>query len=77
MRLPSPKWVSSHFTSLAAQIALALDTQGLAKVEVAGPFLNFTRDDALIQRVARDVLLAGDAFGRARKPSGRSMIERP
>jgi arginyl-tRNA synthetase len=59
---------------LAQLIASAIDTQGLGKVEVAGPFINVTLDDALVQGVAREVLLAGDAFGRARKPSGRKVM---
>jgi arginyl-tRNA synthetase len=59
---------------LATLIASALDLQGLASVEVAGPFLNFTLADALIQRVAREVLLAGDAFGRAATPTGRKVM---
>src|SRR5687767_4907211 len=53
---------------LAALIAAAFDPHGFAKIEVAGPFLNFTLDDARVQAVARAVLLAGDAFGRAAKP---------
>lgn len=56
-----------------------VDTEGIvAKVDVAGPgFLNFTLKPAVIQEVAREVLRAGDAFGRrAPKSTGkRVMVE--
>lgn len=56
-----------------------VDTEGIvAKVEVAGPgFLNFTLKEQVIQQVARDVLSAGETFGRrAPKSTGkRIMVE--
>lgn len=56
-----------------------VDTEGIVeKVEVAGPgFLNFTLKPKVIQAVAREVLQAGDAFGRrAPKSTGkRVMVE--
>lgn len=56
-----------------------VDKEGIvAKVEVAGPgFLNFTLNQNVIQQVARDVLSAGEAFGRrAPKSTGkRVMVE--
>ncbi len=56
-----------------------VDKEGIvAKVEVAGPgFLNFTLKQQVIQQVAREVLRAGDAFGRrAPKSTGkRVMVE--
>ncbi|WP_224244551.1 arginine--tRNA ligase [Hyalangium gracile] len=56
-----------------------VDKEGIvAKVEVAGPgFLNFTLKEAVTQQVAREVLQAGDAFGRrAPKSTGkRVMVE--
>jgi arginyl-tRNA synthetase len=56
-----------------------VDKEGLvAKVEVAGPgFLNFTLKPGVILDVAREVLRAGDAFGRrAPKSTGkRVMVE--
>jgi arginyl-tRNA synthetase len=56
-----------------------VDKQGLvSKVEVAGPgFLNFTLKQQVIQEVAREVLRAGDTFGRqAPKSTGkRVMVE--
>jgi arginyl-tRNA synthetase len=56
-----------------------VDKEGIvAKVDVAGPgFLNFTLKPGVIQEVAREVLRAGDAFGRrAPKSTGkRVMVE--
>lgn len=56
-----------------------VDKEGIvSKVEVAGPgFLNFTLKQQVIQQVAREVLKAGDAFGRrAEKSTGkRIMVE--
>ncbi|MFY0522553.1 arginine--tRNA ligase [Archangium gephyra] len=56
-----------------------VDTEGIvAKVDVAGPgFLNFTLKPGVIQEVVREVLRAGDAFGRrAPKSTGkRVMVE--
>jgi arginyl-tRNA synthetase len=56
-----------------------VDKEGLvSKVEVAGPgFLNFTLKQQVIQQVAREVLQAGDTFGRrAPKSTGkRVMVE--
>ncbi|HYH95316.1 arginine--tRNA ligase [Hyalangium sp.] len=56
-----------------------VDKAGLvSKVEVAGPgFLNFTLKQQVIQEVAREVLRAGDTFGRqAPKSTGkRVMVE--
>jgi arginyl-tRNA synthetase len=56
-----------------------VDKEGIvAKVEVAGPgFLNFTLKPGVILDVAREVLRAGDAFGRrAPKSTGkRVMVE--
>jgi arginyl-tRNA synthetase len=52
---------------LAELIAQSLVDAGgiVAKVDVAGPgFLNFTLKDAVVQRVARDVLAAGASWGR-------------
>jgi arginyl-tRNA synthetase len=54
-------------TELADAIAANLvDPDGLVvKVERAGPgFLNFRLADRVFQQIARDVLLAGDQFGR-------------
>jgi arginyl-tRNA synthetase len=54
-------------TELAdAIIANLVDPDGLVvKVERAGPgFLNFRLADRVFQQIARDVLLAGDQFGR-------------
>jgi arginyl-tRNA synthetase len=59
---------------LATLIASALDGTDLFSVQVAGAFLNFTLADALVQRVARDVLHAGDAFGRAATRTGRKLM---
>ncbi|WP_375773611.1 arginine--tRNA ligase [Archangium gephyra] len=56
-----------------------VDSAGIvARVEVAGPgFLNFTLKPQVILEVAREVLLAGDSFGRrAPKSTGkRVMVE--
>ncbi|HYO74593.1 MAG TPA: arginine--tRNA ligase [Archangium sp.] len=56
-----------------------VDKEGIvAKVDVAGPgFLNFTLKPGAIHEVAREVLRAGDAFGRrAPKSTGkRVMVE--
>ncbi|HVG61209.1 MAG TPA: arginine--tRNA ligase, partial [Hyalangium sp.] len=66
------------------EIATALvkglvDKEGIvSKVEVAGPgFLNFTLKQQVIQQVAREVLRAGDAFGRrgAKSTGKRIMVE--
>ncbi|MEV8561845.1 arginine--tRNA ligase [Streptomyces sp. NPDC051917] len=44
---------------------------GVAKAEVAGPgFLNITLETAAIGALARDIVLAGDAYGRTDRLSG-------
>jgi len=62
---------------IAELIVKGLKSDAVAKVEIAGPgFLNFTLKDAVVQQVARDVLKAGDAYGRAPAKSGtRVMVE--
>lgn len=63
---------------LAEAIAAGLvDDEGVvARIEVAGPgFLNVTLKDAVIQRIARDVLAAGDAWGkRPPKSTGKKVM---
>ena len=47
----------------------------VAKIDVAGPgFLNFTLKDEAITRVARDVLAAGPAWGRAAARTGKKVM---
>jgi arginyl-tRNA synthetase len=48
----------------------------VAKIDIAGPgFLNLTLNDAVIQRVARDVLVAGAQWGRrARGPHSKKVM---
>ncbi|WP_432076783.1 arginine--tRNA ligase [Streptomyces wuyuanensis] len=44
---------------------------GVAKAEVAGPgFLNITLESAAIGALARDIVLAGDAYGRTERLGG-------
>jgi arginyl-tRNA synthetase len=59
-----------------AIVAGLVDRAGvIEKVDVAGPgFLNFTLKDAVVQRFARDVLAAGDAWGRASKKTGQRVL---
>ncbi len=54
---------------LAAKIRDGLVDRGgvVEKVEIAGAFMNFRLQERVFQQVARDVLLAGERFGR--KPS--------
>jgi arginyl-tRNA synthetase len=54
-----------------AIVAGLVDNAGvIEKVEIAGPgFLNFTLKDNVVQRFARDVLSAGDAWGRQKPKS--------
>ncbi len=60
---------------LAELIAKSLKSDAVAKVEIAGPgFLNFTLNDAVIQRAAREVLQAGDAYGRASAKTGTKVM---
>lgn len=49
----------------AVAAELAKKTHVVAKVDVAGPgFLNVTLQDVVIQRIARDVITAGDTWGK-------------
>jgi arginyl-tRNA synthetase len=63
---------------IAEAIAAGLvDKAGIvAKIDVAGPgFLNVTLKDAVVQRIARDVLAAGKSFGtRPPKSTGRKVM---
>ncbi|MBL8956624.1 MAG: arginine--tRNA ligase [Myxococcaceae bacterium] len=60
---------------IAEAIVKGLKHEGIAKVEIAGPgFLNFTLNDAVIQATAREVLTAGDAYGRAAKKTGTKVM---
>lgn len=60
---------------IAELIVKQLKADAVAKVEIAGPgFLNFTLNDAVIQATAREVLLAGDAYGRAAAKTGTKVM---
>lgn len=60
---------------IAELIVKSLKSDAIAKVEIAGPgFLNFTLTDSVIQRTAREVLQAGDAYGRAAPKSGAKVM---
>jgi arginyl-tRNA synthetase len=51
------------------------DEGAVAKVEIAGPgFLNFTLSHKVVQGVVRQVLAAGDGFGRAAERSGKKVM---
>src|SRR5262245_9377574 len=51
---------------IAEAIVRGLKSDAIAGVEIAGPgFLNFTLKDSVVQDAAREVLQAGDRFGRA------------
>ncbi len=60
---------------IAELIAKELKSPAVTKVEIAGPgFLNFTLSYALIQAVEREVLTAGDNFGRATTKTGQKIM---
>ena len=53
---------------LAPLVSMA---NGVAKAEVAGPgFLNITLESGAIGALARDIVLAGDAYGRTERLGG-------
>lgn len=53
-----------------------VDANGIVvSIEKAGPgFLNLRLKDSVFQLIARDVLKAGESFGRAQKPSGKKVL---
>jgi arginyl-tRNA synthetase len=60
---------------VAELIVKNLKSPAITKVEIAGPgFLNVTLTDKVIQEAAREVLKAGDAFGRATAKSGQKVM---
>lgn len=59
---------------IAKLIADAIKSDAIAKVELAKAFLNFTLKDSVIQQTAREVLKAGDAYGRAAGKTGTKVM---
>jgi arginyl-tRNA synthetase len=57
--------------AIAARLA---DADGVAKVDVAGPgFLNITLDSGTLGSVARQIVLAGDGYGRSDTLAGTAI----
>lgn len=69
------KRVGANPREFAAEIAAALaETPGVASVDVAGPgFINIRLDAAAAGALARQIVEAGDAFGRNDSQAGNSI----
>jgi arginyl-tRNA synthetase len=79
---PFAKELRRGAQQIAAELKLQLDATDLvalaiARVEVAGPYLNiFLEPTALIEKTVRNVLAAGEAYGSARSGAGkRALVE--